>query len=124
MTRHPLVVLLLLAATLGYCCAEAYYKEPGKGPRQHHKKDAKRDYTHKAAEQHQQAQQHPSYDLKEQQHECKDDCPNPQPADSVSNGELCVLPGPPAATNSSTVQQAAKALLSKVLVWCSPHAAE
>lgn len=85
MKRLPLV-LLLLAVVLGHFCADAYYKEPGKAPRQHHKKDVKRDYIHKTAEKHQPKQQ-PIYADKEQQHECKDDCPNPQPADSVSNGE-------------------------------------
>jgi hypothetical protein len=123
MKRLPLV-LLLLAAILGHCCAEAYYKEPGKAPRQHYKKDAKRDYTpHKAAEEHQ-PKQHlsPSYGGKEQQHECKDDCPNPQPADSVSNGEFCVLFGSAQLPTVLYCAAAIAILMSNLFILCSPHA--
>lgn len=96
------MVLLLLAATLRSHAVEPTAKDIGKSSHHHHKKDVKRDYDYKAAEGHhagpQPKQEHQqSYGGPQQQqshgggyeahHECRDECPNPQPADSVSNGE-------------------------------------
>lgn len=94
--RGPFLVLLLLAAALGSSHAQAVETKYKDG-KHHSKRDVKRDYSYKTEEHPQHKGPGPkqdsyggpktdSYEGHYKQQECHDDCPNPQPPESVTDG--------------------------------------
>lgn len=99
--RGPfLVLLLLVAAALGSHAQVVETKH--KDGKHHYKRDVRQDYSYKTAEEHHPQHgtgpgpkqhsyggpQKDSYEGQYKQQECHDDCPNPQPPESVTNGGL------------------------------------